>query len=123
MISVSREDLRSFWLTTKEVEDFIRERVTIPDTTTPTIPRPRVPGGDSTFKEPPKPPEIPGWSIGGFSLPFGGGRARGSVPKASRTSFRTRYNPSLAAKVFKIRGTRAQGRAAARTGISVRPIV
>lgn len=70
--------------------------------------------------------EVP-WGPGappvGVALPFGGGWGRRGKRRDSSPSFRTRYNPSIAAEIFKIKGTRRQGRAAARTGISVRPIL
>ena len=101
---------------TDQVTDQIMDPVTIPKTTG---------GGDYGFDDwtlpKPPPPEVP--LGGGFALPFGGGgrgRGRRGVPKAT---FRTAYNPSIAAKVFGIRGTRKQARRAARTGIGVRPII
>lgn len=75
---------------------------------------------DWELPEPP-PPEVP--FGGGFALPFGGGRQARGRGRAPRTRFKTGYNPSLAAEVFKIKGTKAQGRRAARTGIGVRPII
>ena len=60
----------------------------------------------------------------GFALPWGGGGGRGRGRRGvAKAKFKASYNPSIAAKVFGIRGTRKQARRAARTGIGVRPII
>lgn len=80
------------------------------------------PGAVVTPSPVPVPPFVPFFPEAGFPG-FGFGAGKKSAASYSRLSFKTRYNPSIVGATFNIRGTLRQGRRAALTGVTIRPIV